>query len=156
MYTGYFVLFETISGIARRFYLSRCRKVYLYKMEYGRYRAPIQPFRHLHRQHPEHISCPILLPLSCIVSHYIVALGTRFLVLQRCYCPSDLSAITIISSHDLSRYPLKPKRLCEREVSRLSLPGEILCNPTRRRTQCDERHDLGTWQAEERNSTLSV
>lgn len=98
-------------------------------MKYGRYRAPIQPFRHLHRQHPEHISCPILLPLSCIAPHYIVALGTRFLVLQRCYCLSDLTAITIISAHDLSRYPLKPKRLCEREVSRLSLPGEILCNP---------------------------
>lgn len=25
-----------------------------------------------------------------------------------------------------------------------------------RRTQCDERHDPGTWQAGERNSTLSV
>lgn len=97
-------------------------------MEYGRYRAPIQSFRHLHRQHPEHISCPILLPLSCIVPHYIVALGTRFLVLQRCYCPSDLAEITIISAHDLSRYPLKPKRLCERQVSRLSLPGKILRN----------------------------
>lgn len=70
-----------------------------------------------------------LLPLSCIVPHYIVALGTRFLVLQRCYCPSDLAAITIISAHDLSRYPLKPKRLCE--VSCLSLPGEILRNSTR-------------------------
>ena len=76
-------------------------------------------------QHPEHISCPILLPLSCIVPHYIVALGTRFLVLQCCYCPSNLAAITIISAHDLSRYPLKSKRLCEREVSRLSLLGKI-------------------------------
>jgi len=107
-------------------------------------------------QHPEHISCPILLPLSCIVPHYIVALGTRFLVLQCCYCPSNLAAITIISAHDLT-ISVKVKTVVRTRGLALVASGQNSFAIQRaRRTQCDERHDPGTWQAGERNSTLSV
>ena len=155
-FTGYFALSETISGIARRFYLLH-KKIYLYKMEYGRYRASIQPFRHPHRS----TSRAYFMPDPFATFLHRSSLHCRF----RDSLPG--SAMLLLSEQSRRDHNnLRPRSLTisvkvktvvrTRGLALVASGQNSFAIQCARRTQCDERHDPGTWQAGERNSTLSV